>query len=692
MADETGDPELPTARFGRFELVQRLDAGGMAEIFLALEHGPHDFERVVVIKQVLPHLAQKAAYREMFLQEARWVARLGHPNIVQVYELGEADGSPFIAMEHVPGVSFRDIVSTALKRKEQIPLSVAAGLMIQACAGAHAAHELADAQGQLLGLVHRDISPQNLMVTGGGHVKLLDFGIAKATELGVDTTRTGALKGKVHFMSPEQVLQQPLDRRSDVFALGIVAWELLTLRRLFKRENDMATMQAITGGNTPRPEQARAEVPALLSAAVMKSLEVDRGRRFDTAEQLRHALEAASDAAGLRWGADEVAAWVQDVMGAELAARAQSLKDAIERAKREGFTPGEPGKQRTASQTLPSFTPAPQQRTEDDTRDMRPGPQAEPSPGDSPPAWRRIALRAAIFLLSVGASAAWVWTQVSALDGPPLKVGWPPTIDAKLLAQDIEPLRKHLEQQTRRPVHFLFADSYQELSRQLVAGNVDFAALPPALLVRTEKTEPRIIPLAAKIVGGSSRTDGVLVAADGAGIGAIPDLRGKTLCVPDRESTTGMLFPRVAAREEGLELDRDVTVHVSGNHLQVLRDVLRGTCQAGATYSVALLNAVTQGVDVTGLRQVAITGHAPQDSIVAGPGVPQPVAAQLQQALLSYHPPAGRPGGAGSVERISGFVMVKPEDYAQVRALLEPPDAGTEPTPGEPPPSADVVP
>ncbi|MBM4380295.1 MAG: serine/threonine protein kinase, partial [Deltaproteobacteria bacterium] len=398
MADDPGDTELPTARFGRFELAQRLDTGGMAEIFLALERGLHGFERVVVIKQVLPHLLQKASFREMFLQEARWVARLNHPNIVQVYELGDAEGAPFIAMEHVPGVSFRDLVSTALRRKEQIPVGVATGLMIQACAGAHAAHELTDAQGQWLGLVHRDISPQNLMVTGGGHVKLLDFGIAKATELGVETTRTGALKGKVHFMSPEQVQQHPLDRRSDVFALGIVAWEMLTLRRLFKRENDLATMQAISAGKVPRPELARAEIRPSLSAAVMRSLEVDRDRRYATAEEFRHGLEAAADAAGLRWGTDEVAGWVRDVMGEELQARAQAVLDAVERAQREGFAPDAPARQRTASQTLPSFTPS-RPPTEVETRDMGTPPSASPPSAPLPPQerpkWTKLALGAA---------------------------------------------------------------------------------------------------------------------------------------------------------------------------------------------------------------------------------------------------------------------------------------------------------
>jgi phosphonate transport system substrate-binding protein len=161
----------------------------------------------------------------------------------------------------------------------------------------------------------------------------------------------------------------------------------------------------------------------------------------------------------------------------------------------------------------------------------------------------------------------------------------------------------------------------------------------------------------------------VLVASDASGIVSLADLKGKTLCVPDTESTTGMLFPRVAARKAGFDLDKDVQVVVSGNHLQVLRDVTQGRCQAGATYSAALLNAVSQGVEAGALRQVAVTGHSPQDSIVAGPTVPAKDAAELLHSLLDYKPPADLP--TNSVERISGFVAAKPEDYASVRELLE---------------------
>jgi phosphate/phosphite/phosphonate ABC transporter binding protein len=665
------DSAFPRVHLGRFELVHRLEVGGMAEIFLALERGLHDFERVVVIKRALPHLAQKADFREMFLQEARWVARLNHPNIVQIYELGEADGSAFIAMEHVIGVSFRDLVSTAVNEQKPPPLGVVIGLIAQACAGAHAAHELTDPQGKLLGLVHRDISPHNLMVTGGGHVKLLDFGIAKATQDGADTTRTGALKGKVHYMAPEQVLQEKLDRRCDVFALGIVVWELLTLRRLFKRENELATMQAITAGESQRPDRFREGIPPAISKVVMKALSVPREQRYATADEFRRALESAADDAGIRHGADEVATWVRGLMDELLKSNEAAVKAAVERVKREGYSNDEPVRTKHTTQTLPSVSPPSRQSTSPPTP---PTGLVVPPPAPKSQLWK-LAAMVAIFAASVGASAGFVVFRHPTLEGAPLRVGWPPIVDPQILSADIEPMRLHLERQTGRPVAFVFTSSYHDLADQLLDGGVEFAAMPPALFVRTEKREPRIRPLALKMVGASSGTDGVLLAADSSGITTIADLKGKSLCVPDAESTTGMLFPQVAARKAGLDWSKDITVVSSGNHLQVLRDVLAGRCQAGATYSAALLSAVTQGVDATGLRQVALTGHAPHDSIVAGPAVAPADAAALLKALLSYHPPADQPRGSGAMERISGFVAARAEDYASLRELVELQDA-----------------
>jgi ABC-type phosphate/phosphonate transport system substrate-binding protein len=239
-----------------------------------------------------------------------------------------------------------------------------------------------------------------------------------------------------------------------------------------------------------------------------------------------------------------------------------------------------------------------------------------------------------------------------------------------VLADDIEPLRRHLEVQTGHPVEFVYADSYHDLAERLLTGGVAYAAMPPALFVRTQTREPKIRSLALKLVGGASGSDGVLLSTEASGIATIADLKGRTLCVPDTESTTGMLFPRVAARKAGLDLMKDVTIVVSGNHLTVLRDLSTGRCLAGATYSAVLLTAATQGIDVAGLRQVAITGHAPQDSIVAGPKVTPEEAEAFLQALLRYHPPADQPRGSGAMERVSGFATARIEDYASIRELV----------------------
>jgi len=655
MADPEPD-DSPRAHLGRFELVYRLDVGGMAEIFLALERGAHGFERLVVIKRALPHLAARRAFREMFLQEARFVARLNHPNIVQIHELGEAEGSAFIAMEHVLGVSFRDLLRAVVDDEKPIPLGVAVGLVAQACAGAHAAHELTDPDRKPLGLVHRDISPHNLMVTRGGHVKLLDFGIAKATELGIDTTRTGALKGKIHYMSPEQVLQAKLDRRSDVFALGIVAWELLTSKRLFKRDNELATMKAITEGDAWSPGEFREGVPPALSAVVMKALSVDPAQRQPTADVLRRELEAAADEAGLRHGLDEVSAFVTELAGRALDAHEVTVKSAVDRAKREGFqAPTETSvRERVVShsETIPraSLTARASRRLGVSASQLR------------------IGVMVAVAALLFGAVAGWLVLR-RPLSGPVLRVTWPTIVDSAVMAQDLEPLRRHLEAQTGRPVEFGYASNYHDLAGQLLDGGVPFTSLPPALFVRTQLKEPRITTLAVKLIGGSSGTDGVLLAAEGSTISTVADLKGKTLCVPDLESTTGALFPRLAMQKVGLDWSKDVTVVLSGNHLQVLRDLLEHKCEAGGTYSGVFASAVTQGVDVSVLRQVAVTGRSPQDAVVAGAGVPKAEAELLQRALLSYKPPTGA-GVASMMERITGFALARPEDFAALREVI----------------------
>jgi serine/threonine-protein kinase len=287
------------ARFGKYDLLAQLATGGMAEIWLARVSGMAGFEKLVVIKRLLDKLASEREYVEMFLDEARINARLTHSNIVQVLELGQVDGQYFMAMEYVPGLSVLQVGKRATQRLGEVPQEVACGIVTQACAGLQYAHEETQPDGTPLGIIHRDVSPQNLILTFEGLVKVLDFGIAKA-EGRQTATRTGFVKGKFSYMSPEQCLGSELDRRSDVFALGIVLFELCTARRLFKRASTYDTYTAITTADVPDPRSLNPRIDAAVSEVIMRALQKEREDRYATAGEMQDALEQATRKAMLR--------------------------------------------------------------------------------------------------------------------------------------------------------------------------------------------------------------------------------------------------------------------------------------------------------------------------------------------------------------------------------------------------------
>jgi hypothetical protein len=276
-------------RIGRYEILGPLATGGMAEILLARLVGPSGFERIVVLKRILPHFASSSAFVKMFLDEARIAAAIRHANVVDVHELGHEGSELYLAMEYLEGESLAGLQRRLRARGERLPPAIAAYVVAAACAGLHAAHELNDAEGRPLELVHRDVSPQNLFVGYDGSVKVLDFGIALARDR-LTETETGALKGKIGYMSPEQVAAEPLDRRSDVFALGIVLYECLTARRLFRRESQVETIRAIAEQPIQRPTTIDPDVPPALEAVAMRALERDRVQRYASAADMRRAL------------------------------------------------------------------------------------------------------------------------------------------------------------------------------------------------------------------------------------------------------------------------------------------------------------------------------------------------------------------------------------------------------------------
>ncbi len=288
----TNEDGLPK-RFGKYTLLRVLAKGGMAELFLAIQKSVAGFEKLIVIKRILPSMNQDQAFIEMLLHEARIAATLSHPNIVQIFDVGQADGLYFIAMEHVHGEDIRSIVrGMKAKNVAEFPLEHALAIATGMCAGLTYAHDKRDLDGSPLNIVHRDISPQNVVITFSGDVKIVDFGIAKSDSKANTETKSGKLKGKVPYMSPEQARGEVIDARSDIFATGVMLFELTTGKRLFKGSSEFETLKLICERDYPKPSQVRPGYPAELERIVMKSLAKDKNERYQTSREMQSDLEA----------------------------------------------------------------------------------------------------------------------------------------------------------------------------------------------------------------------------------------------------------------------------------------------------------------------------------------------------------------------------------------------------------------
>jgi serine/threonine-protein kinase len=276
-------------RLGRYQIITRIATGGMAEVYLAVHGELSGFRTPVVLKKVLPHLASNPQFIDMFLDEARIASLLDHPNVVRIYEVGRTGDEYFLAMELVQGKPLSAVIRRAFERQEQLDHKLAALIIAHAAAGLHHAHELTDVNGAPLGLVHRDVSPQNILVSFEGSVKVIDFGIARA--LGrISDTQTGGMKGKFGYMSPEQARSEEVDVRTDIFALGVVLWEAICGRRLFHRENDLATMRALLYDQIPKPSSLVKVAPEL-ETIVLRALTRNQKFRYQTAREMGSALE-----------------------------------------------------------------------------------------------------------------------------------------------------------------------------------------------------------------------------------------------------------------------------------------------------------------------------------------------------------------------------------------------------------------
>jgi serine/threonine protein kinase len=274
---------------GRFQIIGRLATGGMAEVYLALSGELPGYRTLLVVKRILPHLASNRQFIGMFLDEARLAALLDHPNVVRIIEVGHDGEEYFLAMELVQGKPLSAVLRKATRERRPPSPALAAYVIAQAASGLGYAHALTDGDGRPLGVVHRDVSPQNILLSFEGAVKLIDFGVARAFGR-VAHTSPGGLKGKIEYMSPEQASAEEVDHRADVFALGVVLWEVLTGRRLYRRETELATMRAILDDPIPRPSEV-ADVPPELDAVVMRALRKRRDARFASAHEMALALE-----------------------------------------------------------------------------------------------------------------------------------------------------------------------------------------------------------------------------------------------------------------------------------------------------------------------------------------------------------------------------------------------------------------
>jgi serine/threonine protein kinase len=284
-------PEAPSdvgSYFGKYFLMKKLAAGGMGEIYLAKQQGPAGFQKILVVKKILGHLTENKEFIEAFLGEARLAAQMNHRNVVQVFELGEETGSYFIAMEYVAGKALREVIDAAIKRKEKLHPEHSRLIAEMICDGASYAHNLTDMTGRSLNLVHRDLNPQNVLISYTGDVKVIDFGIAKS-EMSTVKTEAGMIKGKFVYMSPEQSLAKKLDKRSDIFAIGISLYEMLTGINPFHKNNIVLTLEAVQRFD-PAPPSQTDPVYAPFDPIVAKALAKDRDRRYSDAAEMQDDL------------------------------------------------------------------------------------------------------------------------------------------------------------------------------------------------------------------------------------------------------------------------------------------------------------------------------------------------------------------------------------------------------------------
>ena len=318
---------LVGSRIGRFEVIAEIGTGGMASVYVARSTGSGGFKRLVAIKVMHAHLSSDESFVDMFLDEARVAATIHHPNVVPIIDVGFEDGLVFLIMDYIEGDSFSNVEKVAISLRRRIPLGITLRVVLDTLAGLHAAHELCDLDGNHLKIIHRDVSPQNIVVGVDGVSRIVDFGIAKA-ESRVTTTKVGMIKGKLNFMAPEQLRSAPLDRRVDVFGMGVTLWEAVTLRRLYAGENDFDTARRILTGEYPPLLEFDPRLPPVLDEICKRALHPDPEQRFASADEFADAIE--THLAGSIASGRDVAAFISGVASQKLERERRAMRESAQ--------------------------------------------------------------------------------------------------------------------------------------------------------------------------------------------------------------------------------------------------------------------------------------------------------------------------------------------------------------------------
>lgn len=319
-------------RIGRYKVICELASGGMATVYLAYLGGLGGFQRLVAIKRLHPHLSEETEFVNMFLDEARLVAEIRHPHVVPTLDIDQTPQGLCLVMEYVEGGAFSNLLVHAAQHEEngRLDQGIAIRVVLDALGGLHAAHELTDADGSPRGLVHRDVSPQNILVGTSGNSMILDFGIARASQR-LTSTRVGQMKGKLAYMAPEQATGKEVDRRADVFAAGIVLWEALTGRRLFRGSNEVDTLTRLLNDRVPPIREIEPSISEELEAAVMKALEREPDDRYPTCADFAEHLEKTARQLDVLASRETVASYCKQVLGDSLDSRQALVREALTR-------------------------------------------------------------------------------------------------------------------------------------------------------------------------------------------------------------------------------------------------------------------------------------------------------------------------------------------------------------------------